>query len=112
MRSFLDRSTMAPALPFVDRGRDKLEDKTMTDKKRLLIAFATGAAAGAVAAYLTAPRTGKEMRASLQSWARDAREKAVLIPTAIRHAVERGTKAGKEAFAESYRGENGHQTHA
>jgi len=84
----------------------------MTDKKQILIAFATGAAAGAAVAYLTAPRTGKEMRASLQTWARDARDKAAVIPTAIRHAVERGTKAGKEAFTESYRGENGHQTQA
>ncbi|HEX4826264.1 MAG TPA: YtxH domain-containing protein [Candidatus Polarisedimenticolaceae bacterium] len=80
----------------------------MIQRKHLFIAFATGAAAGAVAAYLTAPRTGKEMRASLQTWARDARDKAVVIPTAIRHAA----KAGKEAFAESYRGENGHQPHA
>jgi len=77
-------------------------------KKQLFIAFATGAAAGAAVAYLTAPRTGKEMRATLQTWARDARDKAAVIPQAIRHA----TKAGKEAFAEAYRGENGHQTHA
>jgi gas vesicle protein len=72
--------------------------------KQLLIAFATGAAAGAAVAYLTTPRTGKEMRATLQTWARDARDKAATIPHALR--------AGKEAFADSYRGNNGHRTDA
>ena len=80
--------------------------------KQLFIAFATGAAAGAVVAYLTAPRSGKETRAALQTWARDARDKAVVIPRAVRNAVDRGTKAGKEAFLESYGGGNGHPTHA
>jgi gas vesicle protein len=73
---------------------------------QLLIAFATGAAAGAAVAYMTAPRTGKEARAAMQGWAKDARTKASRIPQAVREAVERGTQAGKEAFAQSYRSDS------
>ena len=72
---------------------------------QLLIAFATGAAAGAAVAYITAPRSGKETREALQGWAREARDKASRIPHAVREAVERGTHAGREAFSESYRGD-------
>jgi len=85
----------------------------MTDTRgfsgsHLLIAFATGAAAGAVVALVTAPRTGKETREALQGWADDVRGKAERLPRAMGAAVERGTKAGKEAFAESYRGNSPH----
>jgi gas vesicle protein len=73
---------------------------------QLLMAFATGAAAGAAVAYLTAPRTGRETRETLQAWARDARSRASRIPQAVREAVDRGTQAGKEAFADSYRGDS------
>jgi gas vesicle protein len=73
---------------------------------QLLIAFATGAAAGAAVAYITAPRTGKETREALQVWAKDARDRAARIPQAVREAVDRGTQAGKEAFAHSYRGDS------
>jgi gas vesicle protein len=69
---------------------------------QILIAFVTGAAAGAAVAYMTAPRTGKDTRAALQGWAKDARNKASRIPQAVRDAVDRGTQAGKEAFAQSY----------
>ena len=69
----------------------------------LLAAFTAGAVAGAAVAYLTAPRSGRETRAALQDWAREAREKASRIPHAVREAVERGRQAGKEAFVESYR---------
>jgi gas vesicle protein len=69
----------------------------------LLIAFTTGAVAGAAVAYLTAPRSGKETREALQSWANEARSGATRLPRAMRDAVDRGTSAAKEAFAESYR---------
>jgi gas vesicle protein len=71
---------------------------------QLLTAFATGAAAGAAVAILTAPRSGKEAREALKAMARDVRGKAGRIPHAVGQAVERATLAGKEAFAESYRG--------
>jgi len=85
----------------------------MTDTRgfsgsHLLIAFATGAAAGAVVALMTAPRTGRETREALQSWADDVRGKAARVPRAMSAAVEHATKAGKDAFAESYRGNSPH----
>ena len=70
---------------------------------RYLAAFAVGAAAGCAVAYLTAPRTGRETREALQLWAKDIRDKASRLPQATRSAVERGSRAGKEAFVESYR---------
>ena len=72
---------------------------------QLLVAFATGAAAGAAVAYLTAPSSGKETREALQDWTRDARGRASRLPQAVREAVERGAQAGKDAFSESYRGD-------
>jgi gas vesicle protein len=50
----------------------------------LLLAFLAGAAAGAVVALLTSPKSGKDMRESLASWLRqsgagDAMERAVRI---------------------------------
>ena len=50
----------------------------------LLLAFLVGAAAGAVVALLTSPKSGKEMRESLASWLRqsgagDAVERAVRV---------------------------------
>jgi gas vesicle protein len=74
-----------------------------TSGLQLLIAFATGAVAGAAVAYLTAPRSGKETREALQAWAGEARTSAARLPRAVRSAVDRGTHAAKEAFAESYR---------
>jgi len=71
---------------------------------QLIAAFTAGAVAGAAVAFLTAPRSGKETRAALQDWAKDARDKASRLPQAVRGAVERGTQAGKEAFVESFRG--------
>ena len=57
----------------------------------LLLAFLAGAAAGAVVALLTAPKNGREMRESLESWVRrggpgDAVARAA---TAARDAIDR-----------------------
>jgi len=40
----------------------------------LLLAFLAGAAAGAAIALLTSPKNGQEMRESVGSWVRAARE--------------------------------------
>ena len=61
----------------------------------LLLAFLAGAAAGAVVALLTAPKSGREMRESVESWvrrggARDAVDRAV---RAARDAID-GTRPG------------------
>ncbi len=67
----------------------------------LLIAFVAGAAAGAVVAYLTAPRSGRELREDLKGWAGDVREKAVRVPHAVREAYSKASQAAKTAFAEA-----------
>ena len=69
----------------------------------LLIAFATGAAAGAAIALLTAPRSGREMRGALQDWARDVGGKASRLPHAVGQAFERASQAGRTAFTETLR---------
>jgi gas vesicle protein len=78
-------------------------DDTRSSGLQYLIAFAAGAAAGCAVAYLTAPRTGKATREALQVWAKDMRDKASRLPHATREALERGGRAGKDAFVESYR---------
>jgi gas vesicle protein len=72
---------------------------------QMLITLLVGAAAGATIALLTAPRSGRETRQALQDWGREVRDRAVRLPHAVRHASERATHAGKEAFRESMDGE-------
>jgi gas vesicle protein len=69
----------------------------------LLIAFLAGAAAGAVAAYLTAPRSGRETRENLKEWAGDVRGKAARVPHAVREAYSKASEAAKSAFVEALR---------
>lgn len=71
----------------------------------LLVAFLAGAAAGAIAAYLTAPQSGHETRETLRGWARDAREKAVRVPHAVRSAYDKASVAAKEAFVQALKSE-------
>ena len=67
----------------------------------ILIAFLAGAAAGAAVAYLTAPRSGRELREDLKGWAGDVREKAVRVPHAVRAAYSKASEAAKTAFVEA-----------
>jgi gas vesicle protein len=55
----------------------------------LLLAFLAGAAAGAVVALLTTPKTGREMREAVASWARR---------TGMRDAVSRALRVSRDAF--------------
>jgi len=61
-----------------------MSDERGSSGSDLLLAFLVGAAAGAVVAVLTSPKSGKEMRESLASWLRqsgagDAVERAVRV---------------------------------
>ena len=61
-----------------------MSDDRESSGGNLLLAFLAGAAAGAVVALLTSPKSGKEMRESLASWLRqsgagDAVERAVRV---------------------------------
>jgi gas vesicle protein len=68
----------------------------------LLIAFLAGAAAGAAVALLTAPEAGRDARARLRSWARDAQGGAEKLSGAVRAAATEGVSAAKAAFNEAY----------
>jgi gas vesicle protein len=55
----------------------------------LLLAFLAGAAAGAVVALLTSPKSGREMRESVATWARKS---------GARDAMDRAVRSAREAF--------------
>ena len=59
----------------------------------LLLAFLAGAAAGAVVALLTAPKSGREMRESVGSWVRRG---------GPRDVVDRAVRAAREALDETH----------
>ena len=65
----------------------------------VLMAVLGGAAAGAVATYLTAPRSGVDNRRRLQAMADDTRETVHRVPDALRKATE----AARDAFNETLR---------
>lgn len=64
---------------------------------QMFLAMLGGAAAGAAAVYLTAPRSGAETRRRLQEAADDARDTVERVPLALRRATE----AARDAFNES-----------
>jgi gas vesicle protein len=72
---------------------------------QLFIAVLGGAAAGAMAAYLTAPRSGVESRRRLRAVADDTRDTVQRVPDALRKATE----AARDAFNEALRDEEGSQ---
>lgn len=55
----------------------------------LLLAFLAGAAAGAVVALLTTPKSGREMREQVGSWARES---------GVKDAVSRAVRASRNAL--------------
>jgi gas vesicle protein len=63
----------------------------------LFLAMLGGAAAGAAAAYLTAPRAGVDTRRRIQAVADDARGTVERVPIALRKATE----AARDAFNET-----------
>jgi gas vesicle protein len=72
-----------------------------TGISQLFFAFLGGAAAGAVTAYLTAPRSGAESRRRLQAMADDTRDTANRVPVALRKASEAAVDAFNAALKES-----------
>jgi gas vesicle protein len=69
----------------------------------LLLAVLGGAAAGAAAAYLTAPRSGLESRRRLLAVADETRDTVQRVPEALRKATE----AARDAFNETLRASEG-----
>lgn len=66
-----------------------MSDQRQSSGSGILLAFLAGAAAGAVVALLTTTKTGREMRASVKSWARGSRGREV---------VERAARTVRDAF--------------
>ncbi len=67
----------------------------------VLLAFLTGAAAGAVIALLTAPQSGRETRERLRDATRAAGDKFTKVPGAVREAYEKGSDMAKESFSQA-----------
>ncbi|MGH9749995.1 MAG: YtxH domain-containing protein [Candidatus Polarisedimenticolia bacterium] len=76
-----------------------------TNPATVILAFALGAAAGAVAALLTAPRSGRETRRRLGSLAEEAAGEAARVPPALTEACARAARAARDAFVETLRSE-------
>lgn len=68
---------------------------------QLLVAMLGGAAAGALAVYFTAPRSGAETRRRIQAVADDTRETVERVPAALRKATEAARDAFNEALHDS-----------
>jgi gas vesicle protein len=66
---------------------------------QLFVAMLGGAAVGAAAVYLTAPRSGVETRRRIQTVAEDARGTVERVPLALRKATE----AARDAFNDTLR---------
>jgi gas vesicle protein len=65
----------------------------------LFLAMLGGAAAGAAAAYLTAPRSGLETRLRIRATADETRGTVERVP----HALRKATEAARDAFDEALR---------
>ena len=66
-----------------------MSDERSSSGGGLLVAFLAGAAAGAVVALLTAPKSGREMRETVAAWARSG---------GVGDAVDRAIRAAREAI--------------
>lgn len=67
----------------------------------LLLAFLGGAAAGAAIAYLTAPRSGSELRQDIADSYSTKRGEVARIPPAMRAAYNAATAAARVAYADA-----------
>lgn len=64
----------------------------------VLLAFVAGAASGAVAALLLAPRSGAETRANLLQLGSNVARAASHVPTAVRDAYDSASAAAVTAY--------------
>ena len=71
----------------------------------VLLAALTGAAAGAAAAYLTAPASGADSLRKVREAVDETRENVARVPLALRRATE----AAREAFSKTLE-QNTHAT--
>lgn len=67
----------------------------------LAIAFLAGAAAGAITALLTTPKSGRESREVLREFAADARKRAAAGMGRVLDRAESAARTAKAKFVES-----------
>jgi gas vesicle protein len=77
------------------------KDKVTRGFGSFLGVFALGATAGAVAALLMAPRSGRDTRAQLKSAALGLKRKVERAPAAIRAAGDRAMNSGAAAYEQA-----------
>jgi gas vesicle protein len=78
---------------------------------QLLVAFLGGAAVGAVTAFLTAPRSGKETRERIGEAVRTAGEKTTLAVGGAYDRAARAMKAARHELASTPDGDEAHVGH-
>lgn len=74
-----------------------MSERKAYNGSHLLVAFIGGAAAGAAVAYLTAPKSGREVRAQIGDYAKVGADKSKALPGAVKAAGS----AAREAFGET-----------
>lgn len=82
-----------------------MSDTTSSRTGTIVLAFAAGALAGAVAAFLLAPRSGRDTREMIGKAAKSTKDLAARVPAAVREAREAlagavngaGTRAAADA---------------
>ena len=67
----------------------------------ILLAFVAGAASGAIAALLLAPKSGRETRDDLKQFGTAVARTAVQVPSAVRAAYDSAASAAIAAFNET-----------
>lgn len=77
-----------------------MTDRTGFSGTDMLIAVLGGAAAGAAATLLLAPRSGRETRKQLTEFVNDGKDKARHFPPAVKAASNAARKAFVETMAE------------
>jgi len=79
-----------------------MNDSRGSSTTGLVLAFLAGAVSGAVAALLTAPRSGRETRDRIKDLARDLAGRTVRVPPALNGAYSRAAEAARRAFIEAF----------
>jgi gas vesicle protein len=83
------------------RQRDDENDRSGFSGGQVFLGFLAGAAAGAAAAFLSAPRSGGDTRQRIRALADEGRERAQRLPEALSEATEAAREAFTQAMAES-----------
>lgn len=85
------------------RQREEEKDRGGFSGGQVVLGFLAGAAAGAVALLLSAPRSGAQTRDRIRTLAQDSRERVERLPEALSEAGQAAKDAFTQAMAETDR---------